>query len=600
MHDSDLHRLARDQAFVEALDLTDPDDADDIGDDLLRLMQRGLLLHYAGRYEESNEVLQQAEVMIDERYTKSVSRALLSMVTSDRALAWVPGDTERMMVNYYGALNYLALGDLDEASVEARRLSRLLELGEDDEIEAGERQMRLTLRYFAAAVFETSGNHNDAGVAYRHIWLPGEAIPDSPLRPRFVDVYDVEMPEKEPSEAPLDFDAALDSIMARLASDSIRTDGLTDLTDPESVPIADEPAEPDSLPIPEGPADPDGLAVPDSLLEPPFEITGRGGDVVILLEHGFVAHRVERSSSVPVFPLEADAMHDPDAEVRFATASCVASRGFKDRYDFNEILSRSDADWRTDPDGQCRVPGARPFRRDSDESEDSDEPEERYAAPFAMRVAWPEMISSGLPTDLAVLSLSVAADARPLQLASLDAGPETAAAMVVPADPDTGLLTDAAQADETAAPTSDRPSGATPPVPAMAKPAMRGSVSGAVTEEFEDQLGGIMIKMVARTALKYELARGLEKELDKKNETLGDIAFFTANAAAALFERADTRSWHLLPDEVSVVRLRLPPGVHPLSLQVETDDEGGTRLIDLGEVEVRDGSVRVLSARVWP
>ncbi len=129
---------------------------------------------------------------------------------------------------------------------------------------------------------------------------------------------------------------------------------------------------------------------------------------------------------------------------------------------------------------------------------------------------------------------------------------------------------------------------------------MRGSVSGAVTEEFEDQLGGIMIKMVARTALKYELARGIEKELDKKDETLGDIAFFTANAAAALFERADTRSWHLLPDEVSVVRLRLPAGIHPLSLEVETGRGEGTRLIDLGEVVVWDGSVQVLSARVWP
>jgi hypothetical protein len=598
VHDSDLHRLARDQAFMEALDLTNPDDADDIGDELLRLMHRGLLLHYAGRYEESNEVLQQAEVIIDERYTKSVSRALLSMVTSDRALAWVPGDTERMMVNYYGALNYLALADPEEAAVEARRLSRLLELGEDDEIEAEERQMRRTLRYFAAAVFEATGNHNDAGVAYRHIWLPGESIPDSPLRPRFVDLYNVEMPEEEPAEAPLDFDAALDSIMAQLASDSIRTDGLGDLTDPASAPITDGTAEPDSLPTPEGPADPDGLTVPDSLLEPSFEIAGRGGDVVILLEHGFVAHRVERSSTVPVFPLEADAMHDPDNDIRFATASCVASRGFKDRYDFSETLSRSDADWRTDQDGQCLVPRARRLRSDSDDSEDADESEERFTTPFAMRVAWPEMISSGLPTDLSVLGLSIAANARPMQLASLDAGPETAPAIGVTADPDTGLLADAAPADETAPPTSDPASGAAPPVPTFAKPAMRASVSGAVTEEFEDQLGGIMIKMVARTALKYELARGLEKELDKKNETLGDIAFFTANAAAALFERADTRSWHLLPDEVSVVRL--PPGVHPLSLQVETDDEGGTRLIDLGEVEVRDGSIHVLSARVWP
>ena len=121
-------------------------------------------------------------------------------------------------------------------------------------------------------------------------------------------------------------------------------------------------------------------------------------------------------------------------------------------------------------------------------------------------------------------------------------------------------------------------------------------------DEFEDKLGGILVKAVARTALKYELARGIEKELDKENELLGDIAFLTANAVAALLERADTRSWHLLPDEVSVVRLRLPPGTHPLTLEVETGGSGGTgtRWIDLGQVNVRDGSVHVLSARVWP
>ena len=47
MHDTDLQQLTRDEAFSEALDLTDPDDRGDIGDELLRLMHRGLLLHYA-------------------------------------------------------------------------------------------------------------------------------------------------------------------------------------------------------------------------------------------------------------------------------------------------------------------------------------------------------------------------------------------------------------------------------------------------------------------------------------------------------------------------------------------------------------------------
>ena len=201
MHDTDLRRMARDEAFTEALELTDPDDRGDIGDELLRLMHRGLLLHYAGLYEESNEVLQRAEAIIDDRYTKSVSLALLSIVTSDRALAWLPSETERLMVNYYGALNYLALGDSEEAAVEARRLSRLLALSEDEEHDADELAMRELLSYFAGTVFEASGNENDAAVSYRHVWSPDDEATDTPLWPRFLDLYGEDYQEEAPVQA---------------------------------------------------------------------------------------------------------------------------------------------------------------------------------------------------------------------------------------------------------------------------------------------------------------------------------------------------------------------------------------------------------------
>jgi hypothetical protein len=588
MHDTDLRRLARDEAFVEALDLTDPDDRGEIGDELLRLMHRGLLLHYAGQYEESNEVLQRAEAIIDDRYTRSVSLALLSIVTSDRALAWLPSETERLMVNYYGALNYLALGDPEEAAVEARRLSRLLELSDEDEFEPEELVMREVLRYIAGSVFEASGNRNDAAVAYRHVWSPADDIADAPLRPRFIDLYGEDYREEEPPEPKQDFDTALDSIMAELAEGPLES-GDTDSPEapPESAAAAELEAVPELqaaaaeletlAPADSGPP----LVLPDSLIGPPGPPAERarvGGDVIVLLEHGFVAHRVERSLNVPLFPVEADALHSGNSDVRFAAASCVASRAFQGRYDFSEILTESGTDWRGTSGGKCIVPGA-----SGSKNESGDPGRDLYL----MRVAWPEMVSSGLPTDLSVLDLAIAANAGSLQVAALDSLPE----MAIPSSEDLG--------SEVLPVGGDVAAGQTGAQPLLVKPGMRGSVSDAVTDEFEDKLGGILIKAVARTALKYELARGIEKEVDKKNEILGDIAFLTANAAAALFERADTRSWHLLPDEVSVVRLRLPPGIHPLTLQVETA-RGEARVIDLGEVDVREGSVHVLSARVWP
>lgn len=575
MHDTDLRQLARDENFVQALDLTDPDDRGDIGDELLRLMHRGLLLHYAGRYEESNEVLQRAEAIIDDRYTKSVSLALLSIVTSDRALAWLPSETERLMVNYYGALNYLALGDPEGAAVEARRLSRLLQLGDEGEFEPDELVMRQVLRYFAGSVFEASGNRNDAAVSYRHVWSPGDESADDPLRPRFLDLYGEDWRADEPPKPKQDFDTALDSIMAAIGAGT-PDDSVADAASADSAAVRTEQVAALELAAPTDSIE--KPALPDSLIGPPSETPGRGGDVVVILEHGFVAHRVERSVNVPLFPEEADALHSSNSNVRFAAASCVASRAFQGRYDFSEILAEGGTDWRGASGGKCIVPGAR------GSGDDSGDPGRDL---YLMRVAWPEMVTSGLPTDLSVLELAVAADAGPLQMAALDSVPE----MPMPAAD--GL--EAGLAPSTDGGADD----ATNPSSTLARPGMRGSVSEAVTDEFEDKLGGILVKAVARTALKYELARGLEKELDKENELLGDIAFLTANAAAALFERADTRSWHLLPDEVAVVRLRLPAGAHPIKLRVETG-RSGTRLIDLGEVTVRDGSVHVLSARVWP
>jgi hypothetical protein len=479
------------------------------------------------------------------------------------------------MVNYYGALNYLALGDPEEAAVEARRLSRLLELGDDEEYEPAELAMREVLRYFAGSVFEASGNRNDAAVSYRHVWSPNQDFADNPLRPRFLDLYGEEWREEERPAPKQDFDSALDSIMASIAAG------------PPGDPAGDGSAA-DSVVAGAGPgaaldfaAPTDGIrepVAPDSLIAPPQEVAGRGGDVVVLLEHGFVAHRVERSVNVPLFPEEADALHSSDSNVRFAAASCVASRAFQDRYDFSEILSEGGTDWRGASGGKCIVSGA--------ESSGNGSGDPGHSL-YLMRVAWPEMVASGLPTDVSVVDLAIAADGEPLQLAGLDSVP--AVPLGVPEDLDGGFVPTAEDGVEQAI----------GPRPTLVKPGMRGSVSDAVTEEFDDQLGGILVKAVARTALKYELARGLEKELDKENEILGEIAFLAANAAAAVFERADTRSWHLLPDEVSVVRLRLPVGVHPLLLQVETG-RVGTRLIDLGEVEVRDGSVHVLAARVWP
>lgn len=96
-------------------------------DDLLFALEDGLLLHVAGDPELSNLRFQFAEQRVDELYTKSITRALLSLVTSDLILRFEPRGIENFLVNYYQALNYLQLGEPQEAAVEWRRLATKLQ-----------------------------------------------------------------------------------------------------------------------------------------------------------------------------------------------------------------------------------------------------------------------------------------------------------------------------------------------------------------------------------------------------------------------------------------------------------------------------------------
>lgn len=138
-------------------------------DRLLRFQYEGLLAHHAGRYGRSNASLQAAADLAEARFTRSLTKSALSLVTNDRILDYRPPAVERLLVHYYGILNYLGMGDAEGAGVEARRLAHLLDLYADrGELEGpGGRRLHAALRYATGAAFEAIGEENDAAVAYR-------------------------------------------------------------------------------------------------------------------------------------------------------------------------------------------------------------------------------------------------------------------------------------------------------------------------------------------------------------------------------------------------------------------------------------------------
>ena len=162
-----LRRTMAAGAFETALDHVSDRDEAAPRDKLLRSLYDGIVAYYAGEYARSGKSLRAADEMAEDRYTKSVSRGALSLVSNDLVLPYMPGHTERLLVHYYGALGYLNRGDVPGAAVEARRMSQLLEQFDENRSDA-DRSTRAFLRYFAGAVFEAAGETNDADVAYRN------------------------------------------------------------------------------------------------------------------------------------------------------------------------------------------------------------------------------------------------------------------------------------------------------------------------------------------------------------------------------------------------------------------------------------------------
>ncbi|MCL2800995.1 MAG: hypothetical protein FWD28_04475 [Treponema sp.] len=87
-------------------------------------LDKGLLEFYAGNYEASSADLQNAERLIEEAYTKSITEGFFTYILNDNSRQYPGEDFENIYLNIFNALNYYNRGDLEGALVEIRKLSQ--------------------------------------------------------------------------------------------------------------------------------------------------------------------------------------------------------------------------------------------------------------------------------------------------------------------------------------------------------------------------------------------------------------------------------------------------------------------------------------------
>jgi uncharacterized protein len=428
-------------------------------DELLRRLQMGVVLHSAGKWEESNAAFAWAEAEAEARWTRSLAQQAGSMLLNDAVVEYVPAPGELAMIPYYRLLNYLAMGSADDALVEARKASDLLgRLSQERAPCVGDG----FVHYLAGVAFRGAGERNDALVAYRNAERAFGACAgrDAAGSPGWLgtDLYR----------------AALEA-------------GVREVAD---------------------------SALSRYRLDPSSAAASENAELVVFVENGWVAHRSSADIHVPIFPEQMEELNGGGNVLDAATQVVARLVGnLAEQSYWGEALDER-------PEFQLA---------------------DALSGAYVMKLAWPEY-----------------------RLEAAQA-------------PRVRVRVDESEAD----------------VPVVQ------DVSAVMFRRWAAQRPGVFTRVVGRGILKYLAVRELEKKAEKEDESLGWLVGRVGNAVGNALERADTRSWSLLPDRISVARFSLPPGQHRVTLEVLGGDGAVADTVDLGTVELAPGGTLILNRRVW-
>jgi len=133
---------------------------------VLYYLDLGMVQHDAGQYRDSDRSLAAAEDRMEELYTKSVSRALGTLIINDNTTEYAGEPFDRALTNVFRALDYVFLDDRENALVEARKVTEYLtELAAAGNGKSGYRDDAFA-QYLSGMLFEDGGQRDDARISY--------------------------------------------------------------------------------------------------------------------------------------------------------------------------------------------------------------------------------------------------------------------------------------------------------------------------------------------------------------------------------------------------------------------------------------------------
>jgi hypothetical protein len=164
----DVNRLIAAGNYSQAAELTGRSKEKVYGakNALLYNLDRGMLLHLAGNYAESNAAFEKAKSIAQEYFTKSITAEASTLLVNDTMRPYYGEDFERALINVFCALNYVFLGRENEALVEARQVDGFLTALQTKYGHKGVYKEDPFVRYLMGMLYENRGQVNDAYVSY--------------------------------------------------------------------------------------------------------------------------------------------------------------------------------------------------------------------------------------------------------------------------------------------------------------------------------------------------------------------------------------------------------------------------------------------------
>jgi len=144
-------------------------------DQLVYLLDYATVLQQAGRYRESAKTFGRAEKIADIQDYHSLSNVASSLLLSEEMVQYKGDDYEKVLINAVNAINYLEMGEMDEALVEVRRMNQKLYKFKYEA--KRDYQQNPYAFYLSALIYEASGKFDDAYISYKSAY---EVAPNYP------------------------------------------------------------------------------------------------------------------------------------------------------------------------------------------------------------------------------------------------------------------------------------------------------------------------------------------------------------------------------------------------------------------------------------